>query len=46
MEKNKIIMITEKQARILIENLITENKSNKKPTGRVGTNECKLDIWI
>lgn len=35
MENNKIILITEKQARRLIENLITENKPNKKPTGEV-----------
>jgi hypothetical protein len=36
MKKNKIILITEKQARRLIENLKTENKSNKKPTEKVG----------
>jgi len=36
MEKTKIILITEKQTKRLIDNLFAESKSNKKPTGKVG----------
>jgi hypothetical protein len=36
MEKNKIKLITEKQAERLIDNLILESKSNNKPHGKGG----------